>query len=270
MKPPLRETEDSNGAPPELQEEDRFAFKHPLLYKHYALTNEIELGYIKNVIVDKMIWFNSPIYANDPFDSNPVFTFTGSKQEKIDYCFSMAKESGAYQTNKSAKKFALRRWSNLRLPEPDEMNQDWAISCFTIEELHPLMWSHYSSKHAGINIAFRSGPPGTPSEISSAIKVNYLKQRPMVNILRLVKEDALNAFTTKSPHWAYEKEYRLFRKMARGLRKIDNLQISHVNIGSRVKPEFRTAVINFCKDLNIQRYAVGISPREYSLEKKSL
>lgn len=83
-----------------------------------------------------------------------------------------------------------------------------------------LMWSHYAQSHSGMVLRFTDQTPGNP--LVRARRVHYVDQMPS-----LLNEEALSRILagcraldtrrimdeviyTKSSHWAYEREWRVF------------------------------------------------------------
>ena len=72
-----------------------------------------------------------------------------------------------------------------------------------------MLWSHYADKHKGICFGF-----DVPDEM--LVRVNYAGKKLVVDIEKLLDENALNEktmlkiMTTKFEDWIYENEYRVF------------------------------------------------------------
>jgi hypothetical protein len=95
------------------------------------------------------------------------------------------------------------------------------ILCLSSDPTNTLMWAHYGGNHQGIALRFRDAL-GLDSPWKMARPVNYLSDIPV-----LIDSDYLSDFLagrdelkprgildrliyTKSSHWAYEQEWRIF------------------------------------------------------------
>ena len=88
-----------------------------------------------------------------------------------------------------------------------------------------LMWSHYSDSHKGYVVGFDTThnffQKKEKRQIAGLQKIEYSKIRPKIpsyeQIMSQRKEDAQQVvnsiFYTKSPHWEYEKEWRLIKSL---------------------------------------------------------
>jgi hypothetical protein len=76
-----------------------------------------------------------------------------------------------------------------------------------------LMWAHYASNHRGFAVEFRA----SHEWLAQARSVAYGSRRPFVAPLAPTKSQAESAgpsfFFAKSSDWAYEREWRLVRKL---------------------------------------------------------
>ena len=74
---------------------------------------------------------------------------------------------------------------------------------------NPLLWSHYANRHHGVTLQF-------DLDDDIVVPIKYRKTRMPIDLdkIRLAggfsAEMAEDLATTKSPHWAYEKEVRIF------------------------------------------------------------
>jgi hypothetical protein len=89
------------------------------------------------------------------------------------------------------------------------IDRDTGILCFTPNWTNPIMWSHYAEKHAGVCLGF-------DLKEESVHKVYYQEDRLMAkldgNQEPFVIDEELKGrlLLTKSHHWKYEDERRLF------------------------------------------------------------
>lgn len=95
---------------------------------------------------------------------------------------------------------------------------DKALGAFCLSEVPDslLMWSHYGASHAGFVLEFDTRhayfqqQKGPEDEFRHLRRVEYRKTRPSAN---LTDFDGVDVFLVKSRHWAYEREWRIFRAL---------------------------------------------------------
>lgn len=113
-----------------------------------------------------------------------------------------------------------------------KLNEMHGLICFSKNWSSPLLWGHYADKHRGLCLAFRASSKDTRFN-----QVNYTAKRlPMPT--GPSPEFARQLLFTKSKHWEYEQEVRLYATLNTerdghyyvGLS--DTLKLSKVIIGS--------------------------------------
>ncbi|MEE9369125.1 MAG: DUF2971 domain-containing protein [Pontiella sp.] len=100
-----------------------------------------------------------------------------------------------------------------------EITNKLGISCFS--EHHPkstdsfLMWAHYTNGHHGFCLEFDTAD----KPFSTAVDIDYDDNFPTIDFYRLWKEgdlddaEVMKTLRTKSKHWEYEAEWRVFAKV---------------------------------------------------------
>ncbi len=82
------------------------------------------------------------------------------------------------------------------------------VLCFGADWASPVMWAHYSDKHAGVALGF-----DVPDELLTEIKYTDRKIRaplgPHLPKLGLSEELLNKVRMTKATDWSYEREYRV-------------------------------------------------------------
>jgi len=97
-------------------------------------------------------------------------------------------------------------------------NLDYLTLSLTEEKNNLLMWSHYAKSHKGFVIGFESEniffSEKTLSGISPIFNVRYSAERPDYSLTEGSDYHNMyeNILLTKSPHWSYEKELRMFAR----------------------------------------------------------
>lgn len=92
-------------------------------------------------------------------------------------------------------------------------DERFGLLCFSHGWRNPLLWSHYAEKHRGVALEFI-----LDEDIVS--EISYSPNRLRIDIERRISEgsftedDAYRLATTKSKHWKYEEELRVFVNLA--------------------------------------------------------
>lgn len=95
---------------------------------------------------------------------------------------------------------------------------DKSLGAFCLSEVPDslLMWSHYGASHAGFVLEFDARhtyfheQKGPEDEFRYLRSVEYRETRPSAS---LTDFDGVDVFLVKSGHWAYEREWRIFRAL---------------------------------------------------------
>lgn len=98
---------------------------------------------------------------------------------------------------------AFKRWASQR----------FGLLCFSCRWRNPLLWSHYGDRHRGVALEFQL-------DDDVVAEVEYSTYRLRLDIKRKLasggfsEEDAYQMAITKSKHWKYEEEVRVFVKLS--------------------------------------------------------
>lgn len=147
------------------------------------------------------------------------------------------------------------------------------ICCFFESDVNnPLMWAHYANNHDGFCVEYeiRLWGLGSPWSLSRdylsenflILPVSYTTSKSSVTALDFLLNpfvEAQRALSTKSYHWAYEKEVRLINMRGKeGLTALPRGIIpTSIYIGSRVRessPEMYERLTLASKNLNLDIY----------------
>lgn len=97
------------------------------------------------------------------------------------------------------------------------MDEHLGAACFSEVPDSLLMWAHYAADHAGFVVEFDShhtyfhGSRTDHDEFRRLRRVCYRDTRPGEPFAEL---DGTRMFLVKSGHWAYEREWRIFRALS--------------------------------------------------------
>ncbi len=230
------------------------------LYRYLRLSGDYGRPGLEAAILNKELWWASPVDFNDPFDCDPVIELGRNKSQYHAFGRRAAKET---LKNVSRNERRVRGNSFRTIPKRnaekyvaahfrDSMNKS-GIVCYSDIPDSLLMWSHYADCHQGVCLIF------TPllNEIDLqrswlALPVNYTDDRPVVNLanIRELKEFE-NAVLNKSADWAYEREWRMISyKGGKGYRKFPPQALTGIILGAKISDDDRDFVLSLCSGRN--------------------
>lgn len=184
------------------------------LYKYMSCPecDQTRQKWVKHILVKHQLFFASRTAFNDPFDC--VVPNLSQIDKKILRQWVSKQVEREFPSYSSAEKSVMigKMMSDESLNKPQETIQSKVdkagIACFSTVRDDILMWSHYADKHAGLCLKFDGS--SERDFFGEAQPVEYDDYTP----LPLDKDSSSQikrAIFTKSKHWSYEKEYRIFR-----------------------------------------------------------
>jgi hypothetical protein len=194
--------------------------KTPTRIYKYQPFSELTLTSLKT----QSIYFGSPAKFNDPYDCSMIPRFAKQSTEQLekfrsnqlrrtDIPLKARKELEDIEHDKISailEKIALEVFES----QISNFQESRGVSCFSETNDNLLMWSHYGGRGTGICLEFdTANEPFTKTR-----KVFYSDKPPKIDPVKLLCtgnfESALDVYTTKSKHWAYEREWRVIHKEA--------------------------------------------------------
>lgn len=194
---------------------------------------------------------SSPLNFNDPFEFDPPFT----------------RPTGAYlPPAMGLAPDQTQRFMELWQANWDENDEAFfrevarrsAADCGVIslaeEDVNPLMWAHYTEQHQGLCIGFAFSEMPVPLEIR---QIMYQQMRPSLNTDLIIggkasHEEGERIVFSKSHHWAYEKEWRIFFGSIAGKAAeyltLCSAVVRTVALGLRCSPELEKEVREILSD----------------------
>ncbi len=183
------------------------------IYKYLVCPDgDRRMDWVRQILVEHKFFFASRLLFNDPFDCGipdlaqiPGTFLKKFVEEFVDRKFSSASE--AEKNHMIEKLMSVNTLENIRNGLQSEVDKA-GIVCFSKVRDDILMWSHYADKHKGLCLEF----DGSSNCIffGEAQPVEYEDYTPIP-----LREDSnrqvTRAILTKSKHWSYEREYRIFR-----------------------------------------------------------
>lgn len=161
---------------------------------------------------------------NDPFEILPRIEGTVDQlqeylraiQEELPPNDKIAIESIATLKSDAASALQAKVSNALREAVNTSLGETYRLLCTSLVNDSILMWSHYGDKHMGIVVEFETDKLAEGLKYPSVIEpVHYRTNRTLLSLNQLVFNESLEAFmweslTTKSIHWSYEEEVRIF------------------------------------------------------------
>jgi hypothetical protein len=185
---------------------------------HYQSFN---VDYLREVIVDGVIYFSKPSDFNDPWDCRPWFDFSGladpeiveehvrwyidvTKRNRPDISEDQVLETAnLYRKNPNILAQKVREFSGAMCSAIDSRYRVYCLSSRCDSE---LMWSHYADKHRGVCLEFEV----LNDLFFTALQVQYAEVYPRFSMTSFSgDEQQIAPLITKSNSWGYEKEFRL-------------------------------------------------------------
>jgi len=187
------------------------------LFKYQSFS-ELSLKGLKT----QSIYFGSPVHFNDPYDcsltprvapqsNTQLEQFRHNQLCRNDIPATAKKELEHMQHDQIA---AMLENSVLSVfdSQVKMFQKSRGVSCFSETNDNLLMWSHYGGRGTGFCLEFDT----CHEPFTKPLKVTYSRGIPEIDPVRMLCGDnfnsVLNVYTTKSEHWAYEREWRVIHK----------------------------------------------------------
>lgn len=184
------------------------------LYKYMSCPecDQTRQKWMKHILVKHQLFFASRKGFNDPFDcaignlSQISGTFLKRwAEESVDRLF--PNHSETEKSDMIDKLMSVNTLEGIRRGLQDTVDKA-GIACFSTVRDDILMWAHYADKHQGLCLEFDGSC--NCKFFGVAQPVEYEDYTPI--LLHEDKEHQMRrVILTKSKHWSYEKEYRIFR-----------------------------------------------------------
>lgn len=246
------------------------------LYKYYSddLRN---LEAIKN----NQMWYSAPCNFNDVFDC----TLTIEEQDIFESALHIASKTmevrPGSQMWKKAKGVVNQQIKKFRT-DFEELRTRMGITCLSETDDSLLMWAHYAKNHSGICVEYELLEFSSKLHFTP-VPVVYSDERVSIHTLEDLANDMLRLFieslTSKSPEWAYEKEWRIIRDDGACGEKWDTANKGalldapcpkSITMGCMVRPDYEEGIHKYCKENRINLYKMEKSRKNYRLQKKTI
>lgn len=189
------------------------------LYKYQSCpeNDSAKMDWVRQLLVNHTLYFSSRKLFNDPFDcvvpcfqQIPGTIIKRFSEEFVDLKFKDTSE--VEKENLITELMSVKALEDIRNLLQDEVDKA-GIVCFSQVRDDILMWAHYADKHKGVCFEFDGSDnclffgEAQPVEYKSFTQIPLDKNR---------ERQMTRVILTKSKHWMYEKEYRIFRPVNAG------------------------------------------------------
>ncbi|MGO8928138.1 MAG: DUF2971 domain-containing protein [Limisphaerales bacterium] len=184
------------------------------------------------------VTFTPPNKFNDPFEMRPVIAPVRSKshlmqglrqaeaQEGLpDELAALPRKERRAQERQIRKatiahllKNASTYASQMQQVLPDEFSAATGVLCFSSVKDSLLMWAHYADSHRGFVVEYDAEHPEF-QKLGKPQAVTYTSGRPVYDVSKGI---TTRVYLVKSPEWAYEREFRIFRRLRECEKRIIN------------------------------------------------
>ncbi|WUR16022.1 DUF2971 domain-containing protein [[Empedobacter] haloabium] len=182
------------------------------IYKYFSFTSQ-NLENLKN----QAIYFSSPKNFNDPYDCSVSPTIDVPSDEDVEgvrkqYLMEIPPGSPAHKqmlcaTTEHLRQIFVKSAADTVAAKIKDFSERRGVSCFSESCNDLLMWAHYGGNYKGFCLEFES------AYFAKLHKVNYSSTMPTFDPIPILRgemeaNDFMSVFSSKSPSWAYEKEWR--------------------------------------------------------------
>jgi hypothetical protein len=232
------------------------------------------------LIANSVFYFSKPDQFNDPFDCGLKYSLEGSDKEwRVALTRSLRQHHPALSSTEVEAKVEekicagthrdIAFLTKMDAAARETANSRIGIFCLSADPQNILMWGHYADCHKGCCLEF-----STKSEVfRRADKIVYSKKYPAVRLVDWmgVKNSEMHSqfgILTKSEHWAYEQEWRLWHMGGSGLYPFGQASLTGVVFGCWMtkenKDELRKLVTG--RDPKVNLYQAVPKNREFEME----
>jgi hypothetical protein len=240
------------------------------LYKYQSCTN-----YSLGNLARHSVWFSKPETFNDPFDCDINLRIIDVTDENVKAM--IARLGGSVSksiSNDDAINMALAATEIVKKKQWAEIG----VACFTEESESILMWSHYADNHRGFCLEFdTSYHPFKPYKTETVIKVNYADSYPSLSINDIPQKILSQSISlpkallgTKSSHWCYENEWRIFSEIGNKEYPYEKLALTGVYFGCKMKDKDKVKIASILADSPTRIYQMKRSNSEFIVTKEEI
>lgn len=206
-------------------------------------------------LASKTIWFTDLKNCNDPFEGTHKFI------DNNDESINLAKKSANFVVNCPAffNQISAQRIKEHAKQKTSDVLDFGSLSLSEHRKnrnplLNNLMWSHYADGLTGYCLKFNKNQLISSiyqiDDISNilgkwAVKVLYSSRRPEYDMLK--NNDPIKIVSTKSDHWKYENEFRLFSRQT-GKHKYSPESLKEIILGQNMPEDQQKLICDIAKE----------------------
>lgn len=232
------------------------------LYKYQPFNQYSLINLIK-----RQLYFSKPENFNDPYDCDPPFRIakTNRTEKNMNSLFTRIRNSmtdttafdAKYLTKDKPNKRFEREFVDSPNPIREQIRAKTGITCFSEKVNDILLWSHYADMHKGFCLEFDTRVPIMKGQQNTELyKVAYSKSKSYrrLNIRDILNTNVLEVLlTTKSYHWNYEKEWRVFSNEG-GCKAypFNSKALTGIYFGYKMTQEYKDVIVSVLTDCSNQ------------------
>ncbi|MCF8719187.1 DUF2971 domain-containing protein [Nitrospina gracilis] len=264
----------------------KFSESHPFpdkcgissLFRFYKIDLD-RVEHLEYLFIKRKLYHSLPSQFNDPFECKPHFNWPEDVNEIENlrqHLIKVAVEHGCDE--KEAEEIVSKEMEdseNFQKIIFDTIHRIFAevrICCFTSRKENLLFWSHYADAHKGFCVEFDA----TKGPISSAFKVQYVKEYPKVIYPPSNDASDLKPLLVKSEIWNYEEEFRSLLVSWAKIQPpndgesliLNGDEIKNVYLGAQISKEHKVVILDLIKQggFNPGIWATKLGKSTFSLE----
>lgn len=188
------------------------------IYKFFSF-NAQNLENLKNHV----LYFSSPRTFNDPYDCSVAPTILIPSDAEVELIRNQylsdekiparTRQQTRQQTTSQLREMFVKSAKNLIEVKVKEFSETRGVTCFSEARDDLLMWAHYGGSYRGFCLEFDT------FYFEKLKKVTYSNTMPSFDPVPVLRHefgasDFMSIFSSKSPSWEYEKEWRAFHENA--------------------------------------------------------
>ncbi|NND77875.1 MAG: DUF2971 domain-containing protein [Flavobacteriales bacterium] len=265
-----------------------------IVYKYRDWSN----AYHRSILENHELYFASPGSFNDPFDCRIVnnYGLLTTNSERLEHASRIVNENLDLLQKRSLDPNSEIERIAKELEDPEflqkhqkgfeKMYFDAQDKCYGIVSLSKrwdsiLMWSHYAKNHEGFCVGFNKQifiDAIESKELGLVSDVQYHPDEymPEINPNDDTAKILFTPVTYKASDWAYEEEFRLFRRKDTELTKDERIYnfpkeaILEIILGLHIEPEQEGEIRMFADANKIPLYKCEKVPFYFKLDRKRI
>ncbi|MFH0992646.1 MAG: DUF2971 domain-containing protein [bacterium] len=228
---------------------------------------------------NRQLRFSKPSQFNDPFDCaiTPILSEPSSTEwqriykdareaisnkEEFDIVYS--RDGNCNDVFKDHIRSLIKDYFDRRL---NTTLNDRGVACFSETFDDILMWSHYTDGHRGFCLEFdthydpfhKANPVDYSDVLPTLNPVEFLKEEPSQPLMALV--------WTKSKHWSYEKEWRIFHMVGDQQYSIQAQSLTAIYFGCEISDVRKEIISTILAGSPTQLYQMQKVPGEFKVRR---